>query len=412
MRAVRVWLLLRGWQSLADAAWIVYPVFFVRTLHMTPLQLILVGTFMELAIFVFEVPTGIVADVYSRRLSIVVGMVVMGTASVGVALSEAPWEAIAAWALWGFGYTFTSGATDAWLADEVGVENVRPAYLRGAQVARVAALVGIGGSVGLALVSLRLPILVAGALVASLGLTLALVMPETGFRRAPREQAESALRTIARTGRSGALLVRTTPVLLLIMAISAFGGAWSEGWDRLNEAHLLRDVGLPSFLGAGSVVWFGVIAVCGIALSIAVARPVNRRLELAPRRAITRVLLALDVVLMGAAVLFALAGSFALAFVAMMILGVARSLAGPLFSSWLNQSIEDSSVRATVFSITSQADAIGQWTGGPAIGVIGNAFGIRAALLAGAFLLSPALWLYGRAARQPELEHVPATATS
>ena len=88
----------------------------------------------------------------------------------------------------------------------------------------------------------------------------------------------------------------------------------------------------------------------------------------------------------------------------------------PLFSSWLNQSIEDSSVRATVFSITSQADAIGQWTGGPAIGVIGNAFGIRAALLVGAFLLSPALWLYGRAARhggaEPELERLPVTATS
>src|SRR2546423_11056293 len=145
---VRVWLLFRGWQSLADAAWIVYPVFFVRTLHMTPLQLILVGTFMELAIFVFEVPTGIVADVYSRRLSIVIGLVVMGAASIGVASAQTPWEAIAAWALWGFGYTFTSGATDAWLADEVGVDNVRPAYLRGAQVARVAALVGIGGGGG------------------------------------------------------------------------------------------------------------------------------------------------------------------------------------------------------------------------------------------------------------------------
>jgi DHA3 family tetracycline resistance protein-like MFS transporter len=413
---VRVWLLLRGWLSLTDAAWVVYPVFFVRTLHMTPLQLILVGTFMELAIFVFEVPTGIVADVYSRRLSIVIGLAVMGGASVGVALSQAPWQAIAAWAVWGFGYTFTSGATDAWLADEVGVENVRPAYLRGAQVGRAAALLGIGGSVALALVSLRLPILLAGALVAGLGATLAVVMPETGFRPAPREEAESAVRTMARTGKAGALLVRATPVLLLIMAISAFAGAWSEGWDRLNEAHLLRDVGLPSFLGTGSVVWFGVIAVCGIALSIAVARPANRRLESASRRTVTRVLFGLDLVLMGGAAFFALAGSFALAFVAMMIVGVSRSLAGPLFSSWLNQSIEDSSVRATVFSITSQADAIGQWTGGPAIGVIGNAFGIRVALLAGTFLLSPALWLYAHAARhgggEPELERLPVTAAS
>jgi DHA3 family tetracycline resistance protein-like MFS transporter len=80
----------------------------------------------------------------------------------------------------------------------------------------------------------------------------------------------------------------------------------------------------------------------------------------------------------------------------------------PLFRSWLNQSISDSSVRATVMSITNQADAVGQWTGGPAIGVIGNAFGIRAALVTGAFLLTPAVALYGRAlrhgGREPELE--------
>jgi MFS transporter, DHA3 family, tetracycline resistance protein len=67
-------------------------------------------------------------------------------------------------------------------------------------------------------------------------------------------------------------------------------------------------------------------------------------------------------------------------------------------------------VRATVMSITNQADAVGQWTGGPAIGAIGNAFGIRAALVTGAFLLSPAIALYGRALRhggqEPELEGV------
>ena len=47
-------------------------------LEMSPLELVLVGTVMELSIFVFEVPTGIVADTTSRRLSIVIGNVVMG----------------------------------------------------------------------------------------------------------------------------------------------------------------------------------------------------------------------------------------------------------------------------------------------------------------------------------------------
>jgi DHA3 family tetracycline resistance protein-like MFS transporter len=45
---------------------------------LTPVQLILVGTTLEVAAFIFEVPTGIVADMYSRKLSIVIGYILMG----------------------------------------------------------------------------------------------------------------------------------------------------------------------------------------------------------------------------------------------------------------------------------------------------------------------------------------------
>src|SRR3954447_13673070 len=171
---VRVWYFRAAGSALGETVtWTVAPVYFVTQVHMSPLQLVLVGTFMELTIFVFEVPTGIVADLVSRRLSIVVGYVVMGTAIVLSAAIAEPWAVMAAWALWGFGYTFTSGATDAWLADEIGVENVRPVYLRAAQIGRAFALLAIGTSVALALVSFRLPILVGGVVIFAVGLTLA-----------------------------------------------------------------------------------------------------------------------------------------------------------------------------------------------------------------------------------------------
>jgi len=99
-------------------------VYFVTELGMSPFGLVLVGTVMELAIFVFEVPTGIVADTYSRRLSIVIGYVVMGIGFAVVAGVEAVWIVFLGYAVWGLGYTFTSGALDAWLADEVGDERV------------------------------------------------------------------------------------------------------------------------------------------------------------------------------------------------------------------------------------------------------------------------------------------------
>src|SRR2546423_4336143 len=141
---IRVWYLLQGGSALGDTlVWVLAPVYFVKTVGMSPLQLVLVGTFMELTIFVFEVPTGIVADVYSRRLSTLIGFFVMGLAIVFVGLVPQAWAVILGWAVWGFGYTFTSGATDAWLADEIGVGDGRPAHLRRAQNGRVVAAAAV-----------------------------------------------------------------------------------------------------------------------------------------------------------------------------------------------------------------------------------------------------------------------------
>ena len=408
---IRVWYLMRAGSAFGDTiVWVLAPVYFVQTVGMSPLQLVLVGTFMELTVFLFEVPTGIVADVYSRRLSIVIGLFVMGAAIVFVGSVPEAWAVILGWSVWGFGYTFTSGAADAWLADEIGVDKVRPVYLRSAQLSRVVSLVGIAISVALGLVAVWLPIVVGGCVIAATGVAVVLLMPETGFAPAPREEMEGAIRTMARTGRTGARLVRQTPLLLLILGISASWGAWSEGYDRLSEAHIIRDVGLPSFFGLSFIVWFGLIYAASLLLSIFVARPANRRLEQAEPTTVTKTLLLLNAALIGTVVVFGLAGLFWLAVLAMLLTNVARSLVMPLFTSWLNQSITRSNVRATVMSITNQADAVGQWTGGPAIGGIGNAFGIRAALVTGAFLLSPALALYARALRhgghEPELEAI------
>ena len=407
----RVWYLMRAGSAFGDTiVWVLAPVYFVQTVGMSPLQLVLVGTFMELTVFLFEVPTGIVADVYSRRLSIVIGLFVMGAAIVFVGSVPEAWAVILGWSVWGFGYTFTSGAADAWLADEIGVDKVRPVYLRSAQLSRVVSLVGIAVSVALGLVAVWLPIVIGGCVIAATGVAVVFLMPETGFAPAPREEMEGAIRTMARTGRTGARLVRQTPLLLLILGISASWGAWSEGYDRLSEAHIIRDVGLPSFFGLSFIVWFGLISAASLLLSIFVARPANRRLERAEPATVTKTLLLLNTALIGTVVVFGLAGLFWLAVLAMLLTNVARSLVMPLFMSWLNQSITRSNVRATVMSITNQADAVGQWTGGPAIGVIGNAFGIRAALVTGAFLLSPALALYARALRhgghEPELEAI------
>ncbi|MGH2530993.1 MAG: hypothetical protein ACRDJW_01690 [Thermomicrobiales bacterium] len=55
-------------------------IYHVTVVGLNPFQMVLVGTVLEVTCFLFEVPTGIVADVYSRRLSILVGVALIGSA--------------------------------------------------------------------------------------------------------------------------------------------------------------------------------------------------------------------------------------------------------------------------------------------------------------------------------------------
>src|SRR5215216_5830221 len=78
----------------------------VTVVGLNPLQMVLVGTVLEVTCFLFEVPTGVVADVYGRRLSILVSIALIGCAYAlegGIPLF---WAALAGQVFWGIGYTF------------------------------------------------------------------------------------------------------------------------------------------------------------------------------------------------------------------------------------------------------------------------------------------------------------------
>ena len=406
--AVRVWLVYSGaWGLVGALSWTTAAVYFIRDVGMSPLQLVLAGTALEVAYFLFEVPTGVVADLRSRKLSVVVAAFVSGAAMLLIGAVAEVGAVLAGMALWGFGWTFRSGAEDAWLADEVGESALGSAYQRGAQIGRVAGLVGIAAAVGLALVDLRLPFLAAGVATVLLGLFLAVAMPETGFTRARSAELAAPVRQATTTLRQGGRLVRGTPVLVLILVIFLVLGSFEEGFDRLWEAHLLLDVGLPDVGPLGDVVWFGVLGAATLVLSFAVAAPLVHRWERLGAARVARLLLLLHGALVVCALAFALAGSLVPAVTAFLATAVVRNLTGPLMMTWLNGTITDSSVRATVLSITSMAGSAGEWAGGPALGAVGNRWGVRTALATGALLVTPALLLFARAARhhgrEPEL---------
>ncbi len=234
-------------------------------------------------------------------------------------------------------------------------------------------------------------------------------MPETGFVSA-RAESVSAVASMRGTARQGGSLIRRNPLLLLVAGIAFVLGASDEGFDRLWEAQFLVEIGVPAFGGLDQVVWFGVLAAGATLLAILVAQPLSRRLSRLSPSGMAKTLLVSDSLRIVALLAFALATSFAVALVAFWAARVVRSLAAPVYSTWLNANVEDSRVRATVLSMTNVFGSAGEWGGGPALGVVGNVFGIRAAIAGSAIVLTPALALYGRAirhhGREPELGDV------
>jgi DHA3 family tetracycline resistance protein-like MFS transporter len=394
------------------ATWVVMAVYLVRELHLSPLQLVLMGTAMEGAVFLFEVPTGVVADTYSRRLSLVIGYLGMGAAWIAVGLVSAPWLIIALWALWGLAYTFTSGAEEAWITDEVGVEQVGLVFLRAARFGQAGAVVGLLLQVGVGVLSLRAGVILGGVFTILCGLGCIALMPEHGFRRRPRAERASALAEMRSTAVAGARYAWAAPVIVLLVAAELFMGGSSEAFDRLKEAHFLRDVGLPAVGQLDPVVWFGIFWLAGMILNIAAIGSLIRRVERGGRETVAQFLFGFTLLELAAMLVFALTGSTWIAIAGLLGVFFARDMAGPLWDTWLNRQITDSSVRATVISLAGQSNAVGQAGGGPVLGALGNAWGIRAALGAGALAIAPALGLYGRAivhhGREAELEELSA----
>jgi DHA3 family tetracycline resistance protein-like MFS transporter len=402
-----------GLQVLAAVpTWVVMAVYLVQELDLSPLQLVLMGTAMEAAVFLFEIPTGVVADTYSRRLSLIIGYLGMGVAWMAVGIVSAPWLIIALWGFWGLAYTFTSGAEEAWIADEVGADKVGRVFLRGSRLWYIGSIAGLFLQVGIGLVSLRAGVIVGGAATVLAGLLCVVAMPETGFTRKPREERGSALSELKATASAGARYAWAAPVILLLVGVDFFMGMSSEAFDRLKEAHFLRDVGLPAVGSLQPVVWFGIFWLVGMVLGFFATGWMLKRFERGGLKVVTTSLFVLTAAEMLAMLGFAFAGATGLAIVTLLAVFFARDLAGPLYTIWLNDQIRDSSVRATVLSISGQANAIGQAGGGPVLGAIGNVWGIQAALAAGAVVIAPALALYGRAighkGREPDLDELPA----
>jgi len=401
IKAQRVYLALRVATSLfMSIVFTASGVFAVINAQLSPLQLVLLGTALEGTIFVFEVPTGVLADTWSRKCSILIGLVLIGCGFVLWGSFNRFMPMLIAQMLWGLGYTFANGATDAWIADEIGTERAGILYLHAAQLSQIGSLVGMGLGILIGSFYVARAIVTGGIGMLALALATAVSMPETRFQLGRNSSAVSGPRSMGQTLRASLCIVRGRSMLIMIFTIGAFLGMASEGYDRLNSAHLLRDFGHP-FKMVQPVVWLGALGVMSMVLNFAAVQAASRCVDTASHRSVSRAMLLIDSFLIASMLLFALAGNLGAAIGYQWLIGMARTIRSPLDSAWVNQYVV-SEVRATVLSMRSQMDALGQLLGGPLVGWIGNVISIRAALALTAIALTPVLFVYVAVLRQEQ----------
>ncbi len=377
-------------------AYTTYIIYRVDVLGLDPLQLILAGTVLESTVFIFEIPTGVVADLYSRRLSSIVGFFLLGFGILVEGLFPLFSFLIISQVIAGIGWTFMSGAYSAWITDEIGSDKVGDLFLRADQLDMLGALIAIPFAVVLANINLAIPFLVGGGTMMLMALFMALFMPEEGFRAAPKEERES-WQDFWKPVKEGVSVLRGRQILVIFSMIALLVGLYSEAWDRLAQPLLLENFEFPDLAGfeMDAIAWFAVLNAAVLLLGL-LGNAIARRFVDTSKS--VQLLKALQIIFSGMVatiLIFALSGKFFIAIAALLIFDVLRALSFPLTNAWLNQQI-DSKLRATLLSMTGQLDALGQLGGGPVLGWIGRAFSLRAALLASALVLAPVTFLYGR----------------
>ena len=365
-----------------------YVVLYVRTAGLGPLELVLVGTAVEASYFVFNIPTGAFADTYGRKWAIVLGAVTVGAGWVFQALVPVFAFILLAEVVRGLGWAFMNGATDAWIAGEVGDAALPALFARASQADRLGYLAGLGGSVALAGFGYAAPLIAGAAAYGLVATGLVFLLREPGFQRPAERQS---WRGLATTTREGGWLVRRSPFLLMLFAATAFTGAASEGFDRLSEPLVLTLI--PAALAP--VTALAAIDALKTILGVGMGEIAHRSAR-AAMPVLGPVLAVAEVFQIAATCVFALASGLPLAVAALLGGSAVGSITQPLYRAWLTSHIEPR-VRATVLSMHSLCNAGGQIGGGPVIGAVGSFFSIPVALVTGSVFLVPNVFLYLRA---------------
>jgi MFS family permease len=355
---------------------------FLLDAGLSNLEAFAANAFFTAGMVLFEVPTGVVADTWGRRTSYLLGTITLAGSTF---LYYLLWVAAAPFWTWavvsillGLGYTFFSGAVEAWLVDalrfagyEGGLESVLG---RGQMVWGVAMLVGsVAGGVIAQATSLGVPFLLRVAVLAAMFVVAWLLMHDLGFRPETRRgPVEGTRRVLSASIEHG---LGNPPVRWMMLAAPFTYGVGIYTFYAL-QPFLLELYGDPKAYGVAGV---AAAIVAGSQILGGYAAPRIRGLF---RNRTT----ALIIGTVGGALMLALVGltrSFWAALVLLVIWSLVSAAELPIRQAYLNDMIP-SQQRATVLSFDSLMGNSGGVVVQPALGKAADVWSYATSLVLGA----------------------------
>ena len=337
----------------------------------------------------FEVPTGVVADTRGRRFSFLLGAATLLAATL-LYLLMWQWQApFIGWALssilLGLGFTFFSGATEAWLVDALGATgftgNLESVFGRAQTVGGGAMLVGsVAGGVVAQATDLGVPYILRAVM---LGVAFAVAfafMRDLGFTATRDASPAAAVRTVFRGAVDGGL--RNPPVRWLMLAAPFTVGVGFYAFYAL-QPYLLELYGDPN---AYSIAGLAAAIIAGAQMIGGMIVPWVRRLF--SRRTHALILGGiLNVVLL---LLIGVIANFWVAIALLAAWAMVFAIEVPLRQAFVNGLIP-SEQRATVLSFDSLMGSAGGVVAQPALGRTADLYGYGISYVASAAVQALAL---------------------
>jgi MFS family permease len=327
----------------------------------------------------FEIPTGVVADRWGRRVSFLCGTLTLAaTTGLYVLLwqlrSGFVWWAIIS-ALLGLGFTFFSGATEAWLVDALAATRfdgqLEGVFARGQVVIGAMTLSGsVAGGFLAQLTNLGVPYVARTAILLGMFVVALIMMHDLGFTPARGKRPVAEMKRILDSSVEHGLKV---PAVRATMLAGMFSGGIGIYVFYALQPHLLNLWGNQKAYGIAGLV----------AALVAAAQILSGFLTPLIRRAFRRrtsALLTLEALAVAMLALIGLAGNFWVTTVLIMLWALAAYVGTPIRQAYLNGMIP-SHERATILSFDSLINSTGGIVAQPLLGKSADVWGYQVSYL-------------------------------